>query len=174
MCIQLHQNISEHTSIGYCCIFDGWLECLNLNSCQHLQFSLDQTWQWHHHYIFSMQKATSHETIFECWLRSFGFSPLRSESKNHQISKQKFWCRNIGVGDTVRFLFRVCLHKHLSVPICLMRGRRGKMESWWWARSIFDPSLRPSYTSISHVSSRHGGSDQVITGRLILIYFDLN
>ena len=43
-------NIAQ--SIGYCCIFDGWLECLNLNSCQHLQFSLDQTWQWHHHYVF--------------------------------------------------------------------------------------------------------------------------
>ena len=36
-------NISEYKSIGYCCIFDGWLECLNLNSCQHLQFSRDQT-----------------------------------------------------------------------------------------------------------------------------------
>ena len=99
---------------------------------------------------------------------------LEVKVKTYQISQQKLWCCNIGVGDTVRFLFRVCLHKHLSVPICLMRGRRGKMESWWWSRSIFDPSLRPSYTSISHVSSRHGGSDQVITGRLILIYFDHN
>ena len=53
--------------------------------------------------------------------------------RTYQISQQKLWCCNIGVGDTVRFLFRVCLHKHLSVPICLMRGRRGKMESWWWA-----------------------------------------
>ena len=73
------ENISEHTSIGYCCIFDGWLECLNLNSCQHLQFSLVRGTTI---MFFSMQKTTSHETIFECWLRSFGSSPLRSESKN--------------------------------------------------------------------------------------------
>ena len=52
--------------------------------------------------------------------------------------------------------------------------QKGEDGVMMMGRSIFDPSLRPSYTSISHVSSRHGGSDQVITGRLILIYFDLN
>ena len=52
--------------------------------------------------------------------------------------------------------------------------QKGEDGVMMMGRSIFDLSLRPSYTSISHVSSRHGGSDQVITGRLILIYFDLN
>ena len=166
-------NIAQ--SIGYCCIFDGWLECLNLNSCQHLQFSLDQTWQWHHHYVFfRCRKPPPRRQYLSADWGPLGPHHLEVKVKTSQISQQKLWCCNIGVGDTVRFLFRVCLHKHLSVPICLMRGRREKMESWWWARSIFDLSVRPSYTSISHVSSRHGGSDQVITGRLILIYFDLN
>ena len=128
------ENISEYTSTGCCCIFYGWLECLNLNSCQHLQFSLDQTWQWHHHYVFfRCRKPPPRRQYLSADLGPMGLHHLIVKVKTYQISQQKLWCCNIGVGDTVRILFRVCLHKHLSVPICLMRGRRGKMESWWWA-----------------------------------------